>query len=227
MILQQSHRDLAEMHIQDICTKVLKVCKISVQFYILSLFLAGVSSAIMVTLRSELYYRHLSVICIISKKEKEMFKNILFTVRCATNVFYAAIFFALDMSGIEEMKKLAMMGDTVALACSTDALASNLSRWVAMTGDLVDLFYYTDVMAKNLSRWVAMTGDTVALPCFTDALASNLSWWVAMTGDTVVLTCSTDALASNLSRWVAIRGTQWLLPVLPMPWHKILAGGWP
>ncbi len=73
MILQQSHIDLAEMHIQDICTKVLEVCKISVQFYILSLFLAGVSTAIMVTLRSELYYRHLYVICIIGKKEKKKF----------------------------------------------------------------------------------------------------------------------------------------------------------
>jgi hypothetical protein len=38
------------------------------------------------------------------------------------------------MSGIQEMKEVAMTGDTVALACSTDALASNLSRWVAMTG---------------------------------------------------------------------------------------------
>jgi hypothetical protein len=71
MILPQSRIDLAEMHIQDPCTKVLKVCKISVQFYIISLFLAGVSTAIMVTLTSELYYRHLNVICIISKKEKK------------------------------------------------------------------------------------------------------------------------------------------------------------
>jgi hypothetical protein len=38
------------------------------------------------------------------------------------------------MSGIEEMRKVAMTGDTVALACSTDAMASNLSRWVAITG---------------------------------------------------------------------------------------------
>ncbi len=91
----------------------------------------------MVTLRSELYYRHLSVICIISKKKKCL-KYYNYSTLCNKRIF-AASFFALDMSGIEEMKKVAMTGDTVAMACSTDSLASNLSRWVAMTGDLVDL----------------------------------------------------------------------------------------
>jgi hypothetical protein len=61
-----------------------------------------------------------------------------------------------------------MKGFLVDLGCTSDALASHLSRWVAMTGDTVALTCTINALAKSLNRWVAMMGDLVDLACITE-----------------------------------------------------------